>query len=62
MSTENKSWIPWVNVGFTEQELEHMKANPIKSTCGTCNRDTTGVFNVSEEFKCESKECPLKYW
>ena len=51
------SWIPWVNIGFTDEELKHMKENPIKSSCGVCHKDTTG--KTHRTIDCEEHRCPF---
>jgi hypothetical protein len=55
-----KSWIPWVRVGFTDEELKFMKENPIKSSCGVCHKDTTG--KTKETSNCTNQHCPFDYW
>lgn len=52
----SESWIPWVRVGFTDEELKHMKENPIKSSCGVCHKDTTGKTTAT--INCNKRPCP----
>lgn len=55
----NCEWIKFTRVGFTDDELKDMKDNPIKSTCGTCKKDVTGMS--CNDIECLNDECPCKY-
>lgn len=51
--------IKFTKVGFTDEEIKFFTENPIKSICGVCDRDTTGLS--CDDMKCLNDKCPCKY-
>lgn len=53
------SWIKFTEVGFTKEEQQHLRDNPIKVTC-VCGKDLTGINSRPKECTAEEGYCVLE--